>query len=316
MPSEFELINAFVKGLPHASAPVGPGDDCALPPAPKGRLCLTTDATVEGVHFTRDHFDMEEIGHKALAANLSDLASMGAEPKWWLCALGVPSHFALGDARALARGMRPLAVKHGLVLLGGNVTSSPVLSLTLTLAGETRKPLLRSGAKAGDLLYVCGTLGEARAGLALMQTVPDLESDERRRVLLAQRRPSPRLAEGRVAARYAHAAIDVSDGLLQDLGHVCRSSKVAAHLEAALLPLSPALKSVAGAQATFFALLGGEDYALLLAVPPKVSEAFEKDMKRHRLSATCVGHFEKGRGVWLDGVRQADNTGHDHLARR
>lgn len=316
MPSEFELINAFVKGLPHASAPVGPGDDCALPPSPKERLCLTTDATVEGVHFTRDHFDMEEIGHKALAANLSDLASMGATPTWWLCALGVPPNFALGDAQALARGMRPLAVKHGLVLLGGNITSSPVLSLTLTLAGEAKKPLLRSGAKAGDLLYVCGELGEARAGLALMQTLPDTESDERRRVLLAQRRPSPRIAEGRIAGRFARAAIDVSDGLLQDLGHVCRSSKVAAHLESALLPLSSSLKSVAGAQAMFFALLGGEDYALLLAVPEKVSTAFEREMKKHRLTATRVGRFAKGKGVWLDGVRQADNSGHDHLARR
>jgi thiamine-monophosphate kinase len=316
MPSEFELINAFVKGLPHAKAPVGPGDDCALPPKPRERLCLTTDATVEGVHFTRDHFDMEEIGHKALAANLSDLASMGAVPKWWLCALGVPPNFVLAEALALARGMRPLAVKHGLVLLGGNVTSSPVLSLTLTLAGEAKKPMLRSGAKAGDLLYVCGELGEARAGLALMQTLPETESDERRRVLLAQRRPSPRIAEGRIAGRFAHAAIDVSDGLLQDLAHVCNSSKVAAHLESALLPLSPALKSVAGAQAMFFALLGGEDYALLLAVPEKSSDAFEREMKKNRLRATRVGRFAKGRGVWLDGVRQADNSGHDHLARR
>lgn len=315
MPSEFELINAFVKGLPHASAPVGPGDDCALPPPAKDRLCLTTDATVEGVHFTRDHFDMEEIGHKALAANLSDLASMGARPRWWLCALGVPQDFALGDARALARGMRPLAKKHGLLLLGGNVTSSPVLSITLTLAGETKNPLLRSGAKAGDLLYVCGTLGEARAGLALMQMVPETESDERRRVLLAQRRPSPRIAEGQVATRFARAGIDVSDGLLQDLGHVCRASKVAAHLQAAQLPLSPALKSVAGAQAMFFALLGGEDYALLLAVAPNKAEAFEKEMKKRRLTATRVGHFAKGKGVWLDGVRQADDSGHDHLRR-
>lgn len=316
MPSEFELINAFVKGLPHASAPVGPGDDCALPPFPKERLCLTTDATVEGVHFTRDHFDLEEIGHKALAANLSDLASMGAAPKWWLCALGVPANFGVGEALALARGMRPLAVKHKLMLLGGNVTASPVLSITLTLAGEAKKPLLRSGAKPGDLLYVCGELGEARAGLALMQTLPDTESDEKRRVLLAQRRPSPRIAEGLIAGKFARAGIDVSDGLLQDLGHVCRSSKVAAHLEGALLPLSPALQSVAGAQAMFFALLGGEDYALLLAVPPKAAPAFEREMKKRRLTATRVGRFDKGKGVWLDGVRQADASGHDHLARR
>jgi thiamine-monophosphate kinase len=149
-----------------------------------------------------------------------------------------------------------------------------------------------------------------------MQTLPDAESDERRRVLVAQRRPSPRIAEGRIAGRFATAGIDVSDGLLQDLGHVCASSKVAAHLESALLPLSPSLKSVAGAQAMFFALLGGEDYALLLAVPEKLSKGFEREMKKHRLTATRVGRFSKGRGVWLDGVRQADNSGHDHLNRR
>ena len=117
MPGEFELINAFVKGLPHAKAPVGPGDDCALPPKPRERLCLTTDATVEGVHFTRDHFDMEEIGHKALAANLSDLASMGATPKWWLCALGVPPNFASPKSNTLICDSRVSITFAGLMSL-------------------------------------------------------------------------------------------------------------------------------------------------------------------------------------------------------
>jgi len=153
VPGEFKLIDTFVRALPHARAPRGPGDDCAVLP---GGLCVTTDALVDSVHFTRPAFSLEDIGHKALATNLSDLAAMGAKPAWWLCALGLPTGFT--DVAALARGMRPLARRYGLTLIGGNVTRSPVLSLTLTLAGVAKRPLLRSGARAGDLVYVGGWL--------------------------------------------------------------------------------------------------------------------------------------------------------------
>lgn len=316
MAGEFEFIDAFVAALPHPRPPVGPGDDCALPPRPKGRLCVTTDATVENVHFTRARFGLAEVGYKALASNLSDLASMGAKPTWWLCALGVPAGFGLAEARELAAGMRPLAKRFGLKLLGGNVSASPVLSVTLTLAGEAARPLLRSGARPGDALYVCGALGDARAGLDLVQGSAAARTPAELALLEAQLRPMPRVAEGLVAARFARAAVDVSDGLLQDLGHVCRASRVAARLSTQDVPVSPALREVAGGRAPLLALLGGEDYALLLAVPKAREAAFLKAMRRARLDTHRLGTFARGQGVWLDGVRQQGSGGFDHLARR
>ncbi|MBK7857256.1 MAG: thiamine-phosphate kinase [Archangiaceae bacterium] len=271
--AEFELIRHFVNALPHARAPRGPGDDAAV----LGRLCVTTDALVEGVHFRRPPFSLEDVGWKALATNLSDLAAMGARPEWWLCALGLPRGFSKADAAALARGMRPLAVKHGLALVGGNVTSSPVLSLTLTLAGSARRPLLRSGAKPGDVIYVAGGLGEA----------VDLKSK-------AQRRPVPLVNEGLLAARYARAAIDVSDGLLQDLTHVLEASRVGAELTGGTFPEHT-----------------GEDYALLLAVAPARAKAFERAWTS-AAPLRRIGTFTARRGLRVDG-RPVAPRGFDHL---
>jgi thiamine-monophosphate kinase len=270
--SEFSLIDAFVRALPHAKSPRGPGDDCAV--LGKG-LCVTTDALVEGVHFRRPPFTLEDVGHKALAVNLSDLASMGAKPEWWLCALGLPEGFTEADAARLAAGMLPLARRYRLELAGGNVTKSPVLSLTLTLAGTAKKPLLRSGAKAGDLVYVAGVLGEA----------VDLDSP-------AQRRPRPLVEEGLLAARYAHAANDVSDGVLQDLGHILEASRVGADI--AQVPERT-----------------GEDYALLLAVPPKKAAALERAW-RSSAPLRRLGTFTRRRGLRLDG-KPAEPRGFDHF---
>jgi thiamine-monophosphate kinase len=283
MAGEFQLIDEFVRALPHARAPRGPGDDCAVLP---GGLCVTTDAVVEGVHFTRPFFSLEDIGHKSLATNLSDLAAMGAKPLWWLCALGLPKGFT--DVKALARGMQPLARRYGLTLAGGNLTSSPVLSLTLTLAGVAKRPMLRKGARAGDLVYVGGVLGEAAANLK------------------AQRRPLPLVEEGLVAARVAHAAIDVSDGLLQDLKHLLDASKVGAELDSGALPMRPGTLEKA--------LHGGEDYALVLAIPPSKRRALERAWPG-RVPLSCIGRFTKSKALRLDG-RAVAPQGFDHFNRR
>lgn len=282
---EFGLIDAFVAALPHPRAPRGPGDDAAV----LGRLCVTTDAVVEGVHFRRPFFSLEDVGHKALAVNLSDLAAMGARPTWWLCALGLPKGFTRAQLAALARGMRPLAREHRLQLVGGNVTSSPVLTVTLTVAGEARRPLLRSGARPGDLLFVSGTLGGAAAGL------------KKASAARAQKRPVPQVRLGRAAARWASAGVDVSDGLLADLGHLCAASRVGAALDGASIPRHPA--------ATLSqALTGGEDYQLLLAVPPRHARA------ARALGLSRIGALIRRRGVWLDGARVPEK-GFDHFAR-
>jgi len=272
--SELSLIDAFTRALPHAKSPRGPGDDCAVLP---GGLCVTTDAVVEGVHFVRPPFTLEDVGHKALAVNLSDLASMGAKPAWWLCALGLPDGFSEADAAELAAGMLPLAKQHRLQLAGGNVTKTPVLTVTLTLAGHAKRPLLRTGAKAGDLVYVAGVLGEA----------VKLDS-------AAQRRPTPLVAEGQLAARYASAAIDVSDGVLLDLGRVLDASRVGAEIHG--VPEQT-----------------GEDYALLLAVPAKKAKALERAWKS-RAPLRCIGTFTKQRGLKLDG-REVEPRGWDPFSR-
>lgn len=306
MTSEFTLIEQFLRAFPRPRVPVGPGDDCAVLNPARGQLCVTTDAVVEDVHFSRPAFSPEDVGHKALAVNLSDLAAMGARPSWFLCAVGLPEHDAAAVVKGLSRGMAALAREHRVALVGGNFTRAPGLTVTLTAAGEVARgrALLRSGAQEGDGLYVSGTLGDARMGLSLLGRKPS----RRRQALAArqpgaallmarQRRPAPRVALGLVAARYARAAIDLSDGLSQDLAHLCRASGVGAQVELAHLPVSDALVACAGSRqrALFFGLAGGEDYELCLAVPPERAAAFEKACAAAGAKVTRIGTFTRGR---------------------
>ena len=298
---EFGLIDTFVSQFDVAPPPRGPGDDCAVLPK-QGPSCITTDAVVEGVHFTRRTFSLEDIGHKALAVNLSDLAAMGARPRWFTVALGLPDDVSAGDLKRIGAGMSALARTHRVELIGGNVTRSLQLSLTLTLSGALDgKPLLRSGGKAGDALYLSGPVGDAAAALS--------GASELTR---AQRRPTPHLAFGQFARRHCSAGIDVSDGLAQDLGHVCRASGVGADLASGALPLSDALLAFAGSRkaALPFALTGGEDYVLLVAVRRPAS--FEAAMARAGFSAHRIGSLRRGSGVSLDGTRLRGRLGFMH----
>ncbi|MBX7116758.1 MAG: thiamine-phosphate kinase [Myxococcaceae bacterium] len=299
MRSEFELIELFTSRLPHPPAPMGPGDDCAVLPATRGQLCLTTDALMEGVHFSRPAFSLEDVGHKALAVNLSDLAAMGAKPAWFLCALALPHSFSERDVLALAKGMQPLARKHRVQLIGGNITSAKKLSLTLTLGGYTPAPLLRSTAHALDAIYVSGTLGDAACGLAHIDG--KRLSAALRYCVQAQRRPNPCVELGLLARKFASAAIDISDGLLQDLAHLLKASRVGAELGAAYLPLSTALRQMPRPRALKYALHGGEDYQLLLTVPARKRRAFEVACRRAGHPVTHIGDVTKKRALLLDG---------------
>jgi len=307
MSREFEKIERFVSVFSAPPCPEGPGDDACVLSLKRGKLCITTDALVEGVHFSHKHFTLAQVGHKALAVNLSDLAAMGAVPDFWLCALGLPPRFAGPQLKTLARGMLPLAQRYGLRLVGGNLSASPVLSLTLTLGGFAPKPLLRCGAKPGDKLYVVGTLGEAAAGLWAMQNTVHVP----RRFLQAQRCPTPWVEAAQTAAPYAHAAMDVSDGLLQDLGHMCAASDVGAQLQTSALPLSAQLKRHFPKQALQFALCGGEDYALLLAIPPSKTRQVERQFTPHTWPLRCIGSFVDSLGIWVDG-RRVSPRGYQH----
>jgi|CXWL01.1.fsa_nt_gi thiamine-monophosphate kinase len=310
MRGEFELINLFVSKLPHPASPAGPGDDCAVLPALKGSLCVTTDALVEKVHFTLPEFSLEDVGHKALAVNLSDLAAMGAKPEWFVCALALPDTFTEKNVVALSLGMRSLAREHGIALVGGNLTSARTLSLTLTLGGSTPKPLLRSGGKPDDLLYVSGTLGDAACGLAniaLKRPPTALRS-----CIEAQRRPTPRVRLGLIARPFASAAIDVSDGLLQDLSHLLKASRAGAQLWGPHLPLGRALRQMPRPRALKYALHGGEDYQLIFTVPSSRAKAFEAACRRNHQTVTCIGQLTKKRALLLDG-RPVAPRGFDHF---
>lgn len=286
---EFTLIDLFLSHFPRARVPVGPGDDCAVLSPSKGAQCITTDAVVEDVHFTRAWFSPEDIGHKALAVNLSDLASMGAVPRWFVCALALPRDFPRRELAGIARGMSALARQHAIALVGGNFTSAREVSITLTAAGELAPgtaPLTRAGGQPGDVLYVSGTLGDARLGLQQLQA-----GLRRSAAILRQKRPVPRVTLGRLAARFASAGLDLSDGLAQDLGHLCTASGVSAELELERLPLSRAVRASLGAEG---ALAGGEDYELLLAVPPERTPAFERACLRVEEPITRIGRLTPG----------------------
>ena len=272
---ERELIDAFLRPFGRgarvdraAGIAVGAGlSDCAVLQATAGRkLVATTDAVVEGVHFDRRFFAPEDVGWKALAVNLSDLAAAGARPRWFLCALGVPRGFdgAQEHAARMARGMAQLSRRHGCAIAGGNVTSAREWSVTITALGEARRPLTRAGGRAGDALVVVGTLGDAAAALEVLRGARET-SVAIRRSLRAQLRPTPLVDEGLAAAPLASAAIDVSDGFLADLAQLSRASGCGATVECASLPLGPLARRTRDGLG--LALAGGEDYALLLAVP-------------------------------------------------
>jgi thiamine-monophosphate kinase len=312
-PGEFDLIARFTRALPLAGRGVlvGPGDDAAvLRPAPGEDLVATVDAVVEGVHFDR-RFAPADIGWKALAVNLSDLAAMGARPVGALVALGLPRGTPAATVRGVARGLGACARGFDTPVVGGNVTRADALSLTVTVLGAVPegRALLRSGARPGDVVAVTGTIGDAALGLA-----PGAPAALARR----QRRPTPRIAAGRALRPLVRAAIDVSDGLVQDLGHLCRASGVGARIGAADLPLSEAYRRAARrlADPLAAALGGGEDYELVVALPPANLAAARAAAARVGVSLTAVGRFVRGRGVRVVGARGEvvrAPAGHDHL---
>ncbi|HEY2028661.1 MAG TPA: thiamine-phosphate kinase [Myxococcales bacterium] len=325
------LIARFLAPFPKGERVViGPGSDCAAVTVARGqKLVSTTDAVVEGVHFDWRWFSPEQVGHKALAVNLSDLAAAGAQPRWFLCALGIPRRDTAavsgaaadisGRAQGIARGMAKLARRFGCALIGGNVTSAREWSITITALGESPRPLSRTGAKPGDAIVVCGKVGAAAAGLralresraASVKTQPRIgaaqsgkSSARPRTAALAQQMPEPLLSAGLSARGVASAAIDVSDGFLRDLQRLCDASGAGAEVDCDLLPLGPS--------ATLDdALTGGEDYALVFAVPPR------RLARLAGVDCVQVGRFAGPRGIRLtqSGRPRAlpARAGFDHL---
>ncbi len=302
--SEFQLIQRYFASLDSApQVALGVGDDCALLELPPGeQLATSIDTMVSGVHFPEDARP-EDLAWRAVAAAASDLAAMGADP------LGMTLALTLPDAnerwlQGFAEGLAKVAEVFALPLVGGDTTRGP-LAVAVQVMGSlpAGSALLRSGAAAGDRLCISGTPGDAAAGLALLQGrwQPPQEFED----YLRQRfyRPVPRITLGRSLREIASAAIDVSDGLLADAGHIAYSSGVRLAIDAALVPLSPALAAAAGGQALQWALAGGDDYELLFTLPAGVA-----------LPAQCtvIGAVTSGDGVdCLDSPGIA--TGYEHF---
>jgi len=318
---EFELIaRHFTRPSPPDSAVVlGVGDDGALlQPTPGHQLVISTDMLVEGRHFFAGA-DPEALGHKALAVNLSDLAAMGARPLGFTLALALP---AADDAwlSAFARGLFALADAHACPLVGGDTTRGP-LNLCVTVFGEVRPghALRRDAACAGDDLWLSGRTGEARLALALRRGEPWAVGDV---ADVADRmdRPTPRLALGQALAATSgvHAALDVSDGLLGDLGHILQASGLGADIDLTSLPMAPALRALAPEHQRHCLLAGGDDYELLFSADAAARDAVIAAGRAAGVAVTRIGHLAREAGLRVRDAQgrtiEAPVRGFDHFA--
>jgi len=299
---EFERVARFFAPLAGAGA-LGLVDDVALIDGPPGeQYVLKTDAIVEGVDFLSGTA-AELVAQKLLRVNLSDLAAKGASPLGYLLVTALPRSTGEEWLAGFAAGLAKDQATYGISLLGGDMSAidGPI---TLTLAAIGRVPagraVLRSGARAGDLVYASGTLGDAALGLAVLQGRLDVAEPTAREFLVDRYHlPQPRLTLGQRLAGIAHAMLDISDGLVADLGHLCDASGVAALVEAAKLPFSAAaLPPVRAEQRWLMAALGGgDDYELLFAAPPSAAAEIEALSRETGVAATAIGRIEAGRGV-------------------
>jgi thiamine-monophosphate kinase len=333
---EFELIAAIRERIERAGAPasvaglvLGSGDDAAVT-VPGGATATSVDAIVDEVHFRMPPFTPGDVGHKGLAAALSDLAAMGAAPGEAYVQRGVPERIAEETLLELAEALGELAAAHSVTVAGGDLVRSPVLFLALTVVGHAEGPerlVSRGGARPGDLLAVTGELGGAAAGLALLER-PELAQGLEPPVAASLRgrqlRPEPQLAAGAgLAAAGATAMIDLSDGIAGDAEHLAAASGVALAIEPARVPLQEGVAAVAealGRRPLSLASGGGEDYELLLALPGEREAEAREAAAGAGTSLTVVGRAERGRGVrvsagaesagWASGFDQLQPRSH------
>jgi len=317
---EFDLIDRYFKRAVSRN-PLGIGDDCALlAPAPGMQLAVSSDMLVEGRHFLST-VDPSRLGHKALAVNLSDLAACGAKPLAFTLALSMQS----ADEAWLApfsHGLLALADEHACELVGGDTTRGP-LNICITVFGEVPQgqALLRSGAKAGDDIYVSGTLGDARLALEAFRGTLSLSAEAFDAARARMEQPTPRVALGLALRGIATAAVDVSDGLLGDLGHVLRQSRVGARIEAdvAARTMAAALGGALDEERRLeYALSGGDDYELVFTAPAAQREAVLAASRQAATPVTRIGAIEAAPGVRLvdagGQVLQRHWSSFDHFA--
>ena len=304
---EFGLIARIVARLDTGPATLlGPGDDGAVVAAPDGRIVASTDVLVEGRHFRRDWSAAADIGHRAAAANLADIAAMGARPTALLVALCVPPDLDPAWAEELADGLSAEAALVGASVVGGDMSASPTLTVAVTALGDLQNqdPVVRGGAQPGDVIALAGQVGYAAAGYTVLSRgfrTPKL-------LVEAYRRPSVPYAQGPIAARHgATAMIDVSDGLLQDLGHIATASVVGIDIQTDRFEVPGPMRDAAaalGVDPYVWLLAGGDDHALAATFPPGVTlpEAW-----------VAIGTVHEGTGVTVDRKPWTGGTGWDHF---
>lgn len=277
---------------------IGIGDDAALVKAPRS-LLMTTDILVEDEDFRRDRHPARLLGRKALNVNLSDIAAMGGRPLHALVGMAMPGSLDQGWLRQFMTGFRSAAREAKVALVGGDLSRADKIMISVTVTGEAKPPVTRSGARAGDWIFVSGTLGDAAQGFKLLEKA-DLAGRGRgaKALINAFLDPAPRLELGALLARrkLASSMIDISDGLSVDLAHLCEESRVGAEIEASRIPISPALRRLSKTPLAL-ALNGGEDFELLFTVRPAKVAAVERLPSRFRL--TRIGRVTAGRKISL-----------------
>jgi len=328
---EFGFIRRITSGrvISRDHVVIGPGDDAAAWRPEPGSLCLlTTDMLIEGIHFQLGYFEPEQLGHKSLAVNFSDIAAMGGKPRDAYLSLGIPvERLTVAFMDRFYAGVGALAGKWGVNILGGDTSHSSVLVISVTVTGSVApdRVIGRDGASLGDRIFLTGHIGDAAAGLDLLLNRPQHLDRFADTLVKAHLEPQPHLEAAALIARSgkATAMIDVSDGVIQDLGHLCSGPGLGAVLYARDFPLSPALRSYAsltGMQLPDAALTGGEDYCLLFTASRKDEEHLRRLFSESGCPMYCIGSMsESGRIEIVDQNgrhRPVTGTGWDHFEKK
>ena len=294
---EFQLIEHYFrnKGQKRRDVALSIGDDCALVnPAENKSIAISCDTLVENVHFLAD-IPAHALGYKSLAVNLSDLAAMGAEPAWFTLALTLPSVDEPWLAR-FSEGLFEIAEYYGVALIGGDTTRGP-RSISITINGQVIKgtALTRAGAKNGDWVYVTGTLGDSALGLDILRGVKAVNTEDKEYLINRHYYPTPRVLAGQALRTLATSAIDLSDGLVSDIQHVLKASKVGAIIDVSQIPLSSSIKAnLSREEALSYALTGGEDYELLFTVPESQRGAIDTALIHAGVKFVKIGQICAG----------------------
>jgi len=297
---EFGLIDLLAKmagGEKDERLLIGIGDDAAAWQGGESIQLATVDSFIQDVHFPSGIAPWKELGWKAMAANLSDIAAMGGVPRYALVSLALPDNTEVDDVTALYSGMLELGREYGVAIIGGDISRAPIVVITITILGSSQKKqiLTRSTAKPGELVAVTGELGAAAAGLEMLKLKLKFDPQATACFKQAFLHPYPRIAEGQLLAEQGvKTAIDISDGLIADLGQICKASQVGARIEVDRVPVEPMVKAQFGEKSVELALSGGEDYELLFAAG---AEVIDKVKRAAPCPITTIGEIVVGKGV-------------------